>query len=211
MEENYYASYSFSPSFYVKLCQTGFIATSHFDTKNTQLLLPEMQFEYAVLEFENIHISKKVNTLLKQSHYTFSKSSRLEEVLTCIETYHEKSWLTQKYTTMLLEIYNQTFENFELASFELCNENNELIAGEVGYFIGNCYTSLSGFFKKEKQYNNWGKLQLVLLCNYLQHHQYDFWNLGHASLEYKIHLGAKVYSRVQFLEKWQESVHKNRN
>jgi len=206
MEENYYASYDFSPDFYVQLCKKGFIATSCYDAKNRVLLLPEMQFEYAVLDFNNLHISKKVTQLLKKENYVFTKNSYFKEVIASLETYHSQCWLTLPYIQMLCELKQQHNNNFELVSFELCDtQNKHLIAGEIGYIIGKTYTSLSGFCTKEKAYNNWGKLQLVLLSQYLQKNEFDFWNLGHACLKYKIDLGAVIYSREEFLERWIES------
>jgi len=206
MQENYYVSYDFSPQFYVELCKKGFIATSCMDIKNQQILLPEMQFEYAVLHFEHLHIAQKVKKLLKEVNYSFTQNTRFEEVLNALETYHSQNWLWGKYREMLLALKKQHNENFELHSFEVCDvQNNQLIAGEIGYSIGKSYTSLSGFCTKEKAYNNWGKLQLVLLAQYLQTQKYDFWNLGHACLPYKIDLGAKVYPRNEFLNLWQKS------
>jgi Leu/Phe-tRNA-protein transferase len=149
MEENYYASYDFSPSLYVNLCRAGFIATSCLDTKNNQILLPEIQFEYAVLHFNDVHISKKVKTLLHKNEFILTKNQHFEEVLDSIEHYHKNSWLNNQYTKMLHEIKKNHFENFELLSFELHDtKNGALVAGEVGYIIGKTYTSLSGFFKK---------------------------------------------------------------
>lgn len=206
LQENYYASYDFSPQFYVDLCKKGFISTSCMDIKNEQILLPEMQFEYAILHFENLHISKKVQKLLKKGLYTFTSNQYFDKVLNALESYHSHNWLWGKYRDILLTLKEQHIANFELLSFEVCDsQTKKLIAGEIGYKIGQVYTSLSGFCNKEKAYNNWGKLQLVLLGEYLQKHQYDFWNLGHACLPYKIDLGAKIYSRKEFLTLWQQS------
>lgn len=207
MEENYYASYDFSPDFYVQLCKKGFIATSCYDAKNRVLLLPEMQFEYAVLDFNNLHISKKVNQLLKKANFTFTKNSYFEEVISSLETYHNNCWLTPAYKQMLFELKKQHYENFEIVSFELSNSLNScLIAAEIGYIIGKTYTSLSGFCTRKKEYNNWGKLQLVLLALHLQKEEFDFWNLGHACLQYKLDLGAVVYPRESFLQRWNHSI-----
>jgi Leu/Phe-tRNA-protein transferase len=206
MEENYYASYSFAPSFYIKLAQAGFIATSCVDTKNKPILLPEMQFDYSLLYFQNLHISKKVKTLLKTNLFRFTHNTNFEKVLNAINAYHKNSWLDNSYMTMLLEIQQHPVSHFELVSFELYdNETQELIAGEIGYIIGKTYTSLSGFFKKEKHYNNWGKLQLVLLAQFLEKQGFDFWNLGHTCLLYKADLGAISYPRKEFLNVWQIS------
>lgn len=201
MEENYYWSDDFSPTFYVKLAKKGFISTSIYNEKEL-LLLPEMQFSYAILDFKHLHVSRKVKKLLRLDNYHFSINQNFPEVLEKIEHYHEDSWLQGEYKTMLLNLFHQDISNFKLISVELKNKENELISGEVGYIIGQTYTSLTGFTSKEKRYNNWGKLQLVLLAHYLEEKKFDFWNLGHACLQYKIDLGAKVYGRKEFLKRW---------
>lgn len=207
MELNYYWADSFDDIFYIKLAQAGFISTAMYDSNDNAVLLPEMQFEYAVLDFNDLCIQKKVSKLIKEDKYTFTVNTKLVELLEKIDSYHELSWLTKEYKSMLLNIASNSYHNFELLSIELNDKKtNELIAGEIGYKIGSSYTSLTGFFKKQKQYNNWGKLQLVLLSKYLQNNGYDFWNLGHASLQYKIDLGAKVYSREDFLYLWKKSI-----
>ena len=85
-------------------------------------------------------------------------------------------------------------------------KTKKLISGEIGYKIGKIYTSLSGFTTKEKKYNNCGKLQLVLLNNYLKETGVKLWNLGHPQLQYKIDLGAKIYNRIDFLELWKSNI-----
>ena len=102
-----------------------------------------------------------------------------------------------------LKIYKHQNIDFELLSCELnCAKTNNLIAGEIGYRIGSTYTSLSGFTTKEKQYNNYGKLQMTLLCQYLEENQFSFWNMGHPYMQYKLDLGATILSREDFLVKW---------
>ena len=97
--------------------------------------------------------------------------------------------------------------NFKLVSIELYDKNNEkLVSGEIGYMISKTYTSLTGFSSKSKVYNNWGKLQMVLLALYLEENRFDFWNLGHPYMQYKFDLGAKLYSRDEFLKRWLNSI-----
>ena len=104
---------------------------------------------------------------------------------------------------MLFDIYSNNYDNFELLTFELYSKiDSSLIAGEIGYKIGKVYTSLTGFFNRTKEYNNYGNLQLVLLSNYLQENDYKFWNLGHACLQYKLDLGANILKREDFLKLW---------
>ena len=168
-------------------------------------LLPEIQFDYAILDFKDIKIPRKVTKILNENNYTFTINNHFNEVCKEIKAYHQESWLKDEYIAILKNINNskELHKNFKLMSIEVSDlRTNELICGEIGYKINNIYTSLTGFRKVEKKYNNWGKLQLVLLNNYLEKNGYSFWNLGHPQLEYKIDLGAKIYNRKDFLIRW---------
>ncbi|WP_228135643.1 hypothetical protein [Halarcobacter anaerophilus] len=141
----------------------------------------------------------------------FSVNNRFEEVLYNLKTYHKESWINDDYIKILKKIKmikeHKLNKEFKLLSIEVCeNETKKLISGEIGYKIGKTYTSLSGFTTREKKYNNWGKLQLVLLNDYLKENGYKLWNLGHPQLQYKIDLGAKIYNRNDFLAKWREAI-----
>ena len=150
-------------------------------------------------------ISKKIAQLIKKDEFTFSINTKFEEVINKLEEYHKTNWVEDKYKNLLLSLkdYKTSNIDFKIISVELSDKNtNELIAGEIGYKIGSTYTSLTGFSSKEKKYNNWGKLQLVLLSLYLEKENYSFWNLGHPYMQYKFDLGAKTYSRLEFLKRW---------
>ncbi len=207
LESNYYWSDDFSPEFYIELAYAGFITVA-IKEQGRFLLLPEMQFEYAVLDFEDLHISKKVKKLLNKDNYTFSINKYFDKTIEQINTYHEDSWLHDEYIELLKKLKNYKHKDidFELLSIELCDKDSgELIAAELGYKIAKTYTSLTGFFNREKKYNNYGKLQLTLLAKYLQSNNFSFWNLGHPYMDYKFDIGAKNYSRDYFLKKWKRS------
>lgn len=201
MENNYYWSDDFSTSFYILLAKAGFITVSNKYDEGV-VLLPEIQFEYAVLDFCDLHISKSVKKLLERDDYSFSINEKSEELLESISSYHKDSWLYEEYIQIVRELFSKRVDNFVMMSVELCNSEGELVAGELGYKIGGVYTSLTGFFKKEKRYKNYGKLQMVLLAHYLEKEGFSFWNLGHPFMQYKLDLGAKVYSRDRFLNRW---------
>ncbi len=205
---SYYWSDDWSEEFYIKLAYSGFISTS-YDTKEDLVLLPELQFDYAVLDFNDLHISKKVQKLLNSDRYVFTQNSRFDEVLDSIDRLHEHNWLKGKYKELLKSIHdkNRLKDDFKVYSFEvLCSKTNKLVAGEVGYKTGGVYTSLSGFSLRDKEYNNFGNLQLVLLAKHLQQNGYDFWNLGHPHMDYKKQLGAKIYNREEFLKRFKSSI-----
>jgi Leu/Phe-tRNA-protein transferase len=203
MRKNYYWSEDFSAQYYIAQAKAGFIAvTDTFEGK--ELLLPEIQFSYALLHFEDLHISRKVKRLLSRKKHQLHITTDIDAVVERIQQYHRNCWLTPKYHTMLKKT-QQTEENFQIfASYITHNGKSDgiLVAGEIGYMIGNTYTSLSGFSSREKAYRNYGTLQLVLLARFLQEHDFAFWNLGQSYMPYKFHLGAKQYDRHQFLKLW---------
>jgi Leu/Phe-tRNA-protein transferase len=204
LDSNYYISDDLSAEFYTLQAVSGFIATS-ISLENKFYLVPEMQFEYAILDFENLHISKKVKKLLDKNDFTFSINTNISEVIKNIQTHHKTNWLTNEYYEILknLKDYKHPNINFELLSIELWDKSKTiLIAGEIGYKTGSIYTSLTGFCLKDKKYNNFGKLQMVLLALYLEKNNYSFWNLGHPYMQYKFDLGAISFSREVFLKRW---------
>ena len=207
MTNSYYWSDDWSEEFYIELSRAGFINTTH-DTKEGLILLPELQNDYAILDFHNLHISKKVKKLLSENSYELSINSRFNEVVEKISLQHEYNWLKDEYVELLKKLYSKSEKSdFKITSVELvCKESNELIAGELGYIIGKTYTSLSGFSSREKKYANYGTLQLVLLAQYLENNYFKFWNLGHSHMTYKKRLGCEVYSRSEFLKRWDKAI-----
>ncbi len=208
MDNSYYWSDDWSEEFYIALAKAGFVSTSH-ESKEGLLLLPELQFDYAVLDFKDLHISKKVKKLIRKNSCLFCINSKFNEVIQKISIYHKYNWLKEEYVTLLKNLYKNStqYDNFKIISVELISkESDELVAGEIGYIIGKTYTSLSGFSSREKKYANYGTLQLVLLAKYLQENNFAFWNLGHSHMQYKQKLGCKTYSRNKFLSRWTQAI-----
>lgn len=204
---NYYACDDFSKDFYIYLAYCGFISTS-ITLKDKFYLLAEIQFEYALLDFHNLHISKSVNKLIEKNNYDFFINKNLSQTLEKLEQYHKTNWLEKQYRQLIASLKSYQHKNidFQIISAELYDKKGELIAGELGYKIGRTYTSLTGFSSKKKEYKNWGKLQMVLLAKHLENSGFSFWNLGHPYMQYKFDLGAKVYKRLDFLRRWYEAI-----
>jgi Leu/Phe-tRNA-protein transferase len=203
MYRNYYWSDDFSARYYLSQAKAGFIAvTEQFEGR--ELLIPEIQYSYALLDFDDLHISKKVRRVISQRGLNIEISRNLDEVFEGINREHKQSWLTPNYLNTL---YQTTFlfDEFDVISV-MIRDNGRVIAGEIGYSIGATYTSLSGFSSKERIYRNYGTAQLVLLGRYLQQEGFAFWNLGQPYMDYKLALGAKIYSRGAFLERWEEAI-----
>jgi hypothetical protein len=199
-ELDYFYSDDFSPSFYISLAKAGFITVGAV-IENQEFLLPEIQSYYALLDFKNLHISKKVKKLMVKKRFFLRESEDISRLISHIKSYHAECWIYGKYTKLLLELDISKSEGFRLAGFELVDREDErVVAGELGYFCNSIYTSLTGFFYRKKEYKNCGNLQMVLLAKRLEG-EVEFWNLGHPYMEYKLALGAKVVSRQEFLKR----------
>ena len=205
MIKNYYWSTDFSPAYYIAQAKAGFIAvTDHYEEE--ELLLPEIQFSYALLDFKDLHISKKVQKLIQKKNLQIEITNDLDEVAEKINLSHKNCWLSSRYLNTLKETQSMN-EDFQVIAVML-REKGEAVAGEIGYIIGSTYTSLSGFSSREKAYNHYGTAQLVLLAQHLEKESFDFWNLGQPYMSYKLSLGAKIYDRHSFLKRWFSVTHK---
>jgi len=203
MRRNYYWSEDFSPEYYIAQAKAGFIAvTDRFEGR--ELLLPEIQFSYAVLHFKDLHISRNVKRILKRRDPKLKISTDIDTVAEKIRAYHRNCWLTPRYQSML-KATRTINENFQLIA-AFIEEEGEAVAGEIGYIIGNTYTSLSGFSSKTRSYRDYGTTQLVLLGRYLQENGFAFWNMGQTYMPYKFRLGARQYDRTSFLRLWYEHI-----
>lgn len=203
-EDQYYWSNDFSPSFYIDLAQRGLISTSMPTDEIGDVLLPEMQESYAVLDFDKLHIGKKVKKLFSKDHkLTISKEPDIFIPL-LLQHHGDECWFTDEYIKLVYKLFNSTLEqdNFRLNTVFLYS-GETVVAGEIGYFIGSTYTSLTGFFNRD--FSNWGTFQLILLAKELESMGIEFWNLGHPYMEYKFKIGATVLRRSDFLKRWQSS------
>jgi len=199
MYRNYYWSDDFSVENYVALAKAGFISVTE-EYRGEEFLIPEIQYKYAILDFEDLHISKKVNRILKKDSLSLDICSSLDEVAKEINTLHKNSWLSKRYLQTLKDTKGFD-DNFRVVSVVL-KDDGVSVAGEIGYMIGKTYTSLTGFSNRDRAYRNYGTVQLVLLAKYLKKNGFDFWNLGQPYMDYKLALGAKIYNRDDFLKRW---------
>ena len=214
MKRDYYVTDDWSLEFYVLQAVRGFIAVSYQGI----YILPQLQRSYCILEFRNLNISKKLRKHINE--YTLRMNTKFSQVLTELNQYHHNSWLSSKYQALslcmhqkgliILNIGTQSF-HFRFVSVELYKEET-LVAGEIGYVIGSTYTSLSGFCRREKNVSV-GKIQLIKLAQFLESHGFDFLNLGQPPagpvMQYKADLGGVEVSRVDFLNKWNQSIERS--
>ncbi len=211
----HYWTDNWSPEFYRALAAVGFISVSLeiSDPPLGQILLPEMQSAYAVLDWENLHLSRSTRRWMRSDGFQelgleFRTDCHPDEIIEGIDTsFGPDNWLFGRYRELLCELYDKgECDNFEVLCFGVRDREHRLIGGEVGYRIGRVYTSLTGFFERgDRRYSNVGKYRLYHLARHLSDSGFAFWNLGHPYMSYKTDLGAVILPRSEFLERWKES------
>jgi hypothetical protein len=200
---DYYWSNDFSALFYYTQAQAGFIAvTEHYH--DDELLLPELQHRYALLHFKDLHATRHTRKILRRDRPTLRIGSLLRPTAERIRTYHNHAWLTSRYE-QVLDAVNQSDLPMHVIAATLYHDHHP-IAGEIGYILGRTYTSLSGYSSKERRYRHYGMVQLFLLGQWLEQKGFAFWNLGQPYMPYKFVLGAREYSRGDFLRLWHPAV-----
>ena len=206
----YWSDY-WDPDFYIALARAGFISISHETPEHGILLIPELQARYAVLDWENLHISGRIRKLMRSGRFEEERIELRvvtdpERVLDRVLAYHGRgtTWLTEPYRELLGRLPTGERDDFALHGVELWSrQRNLLVAGELGYTLGRTYTSLSGFCKRpDPEWRGFGTLQMVLLADRLQQRGFALWNMGHPQQAYKRALGAQFIERGSFLKRW---------
>jgi len=206
LDESYYITDNWAPEMYDALAYSGFISVSASDSFNNVYLLPEIQTSYAVLHWDNLHISKRLRQYIKKmllpdNAFYISINIDMNGVLEGIKQYHqEKNWLHHRYIHLLKRMHHQTKYIQTIISVEMWHQT-QLIGGEIGYLTGSIYTSLTGFIDKIN-YSNFGKIQMIALARMLKSAGVTFWNMGHPYMQYKFDLGAREYARLDFIDLW---------
>ena len=190
----FFASYSFNIDFIDDLCYSGFMPMSiQGESENIDILTPKFHLERALLYPSDIHIPATVKNQSRK--YLLSFNTNFQQVLNlCIHS-HGENWLRPALCSAFLSLYETSpMRRTHFVSFELY-EGNDLVAGEIGYFTGLCYTSLTGFHLK----NGSGTVQLAATGRLLELSGIKIWDLG-MPMQYKKNLGAITVSRNFFLE-----------
>lgn len=210
LDRTHYWSDLWDPAFYVAVARAGFICICIEHPELGHVLIPELQTSYAVLDWENLHASRNLRRIigsgrLEEEQIELRVANPCEQVLARVVEYHGQSnWLHEPYLNLMRTLADDSAGDFALHGIELWSrQSDELIAGELGYTIGTTYTSLSGFcLPTERNWRSYGTLQQFLLAESLAERGYEFWNMGHVGMPYKLALGAKELTRGEFLDRW---------
>ncbi|MBN2659581.1 MAG: hypothetical protein JXR86_21160, partial [Spirochaetales bacterium] len=219
IKDRFYYQYFFSDDwsvrFYRKLAELGFIAITG-SRGGAVRLLPELQNQYALLDWKDLVIDSSVRKIIrngKGAPVILRIEQNPESVLKNLhEVWQDRTWLTDQYCELIRKLATaeerRNDRRFAIWGVSLLAGPEQIpVAGELGYSIGKTFTSLSGFFRRDlKQFNNFGKLQMIMLAEVLKEKGMAFWNLGHPHMPYKTNLGARIISRNDFLKRWDVAV-----
>lgn len=207
--QGYSWSLDFSGNMFCELAYEGFLSTSlEIPTGGAliiQVLLPWNDPTRNALEWRDVHISQKVRKRAKK--YTMTVDAAYDDVmLGCIQM-HGEGWLYRGLRWLLRGLFAQGYcghcpIKVGVHSFELWDEDNRLVAGDLGYTVGGVYTSMTGF--RLQGTKGAGEVQLVLTAALLLKMGFAWWDLGMV-MKYKARLGAQVVSRDSFLRKLHET------
>jgi Leu/Phe-tRNA-protein transferase len=190
--DEFCASLSFDSNFVDELCASGFIPMAVRDEEAGEVLIPKLHTVRSVMAPREAIVTRTARRA--SSRYDFALDLRFDEVLeACLRT-HGDDWLRPP----LLECWSELFatrsrRRSRFSSMELYAAGR-LIAGEIGVFVGGCYTSLTGFRRESGS----GTVQLIAAARYLEAVGVGLWDLG-MPLDYKSGLGAHNVSRAEFL------------
>lgn len=206
VSDEYAWSLSFHPHLFSHLCYEGFLSISSYPCKLVHILLPRMHTKRCIMNFGNIHISKK--NVRKSKYYYITVDRSFRDVLQGCLDQHGENWLYPPMIDLLIYLnengYNGTHSKLQKTSFgvhsiELWDRaSNKIVAGEIGYVVGSSYTSMTGFYASHT--NGCGTLQLISLCCLLQKLGFIIWDLGMV-MEYKINMGGTIISKEEFTQR----------
>lgn len=194
--DEYCLSFDFSPDFIDAVCCRGYYPMAVL-TEEAPVLLIKLHRERCVLDFT--HADPPAAVRRRARGLSVSVDRDFTGVLAGIARQHPDNWVIPPLAAAFTRMHREGAWRTRLHSIEIW-ENDTLLAGEVGYAVGGCYSSLSGFHERSGA----GKVQLYAAARLLAACGFAFWDLG-MELEYKRALGAHLLPRDAFLERFRNA------
>jgi len=213
-------SLDFDVAFFARLCYEGFLSISSYPEKIVMVLMPWIDPQRAVMEFGSMRVSKSLTKRARGYHMTVNAD--FEGVVRGCVAQHGEGWLWPRMQQLLRDCFcapedlHQQIQHargggdtqqwkarlqacgFRVATFELWDSSTgDLVAADLGYVVGACYVSMSGFRKPNTK--SCGTVQLTATYALLKRCGFAFWDLGMV-MEYKTGLGARVVPRREFID-----------
>lgn len=170
------------------------------------LLKPKIHLQRCGLKPGAVHIGRKVRRRAKD--FVLQIDTAWDEVVRGVQKYtwsFEKGdcWLTDELTSVYKAVNDLPPEQSRGVSFHsvevLHPHSGRLVAGEIGYTCGACYTSCTGFCVKD-EFSGVGTLQVAGLGRWLDRCGFLFWDLG-MEHNYKSDMGCETLPRKDWAAK----------
>jgi Leu/Phe-tRNA-protein transferase len=170
--DEFLASLSFDPGFVDDLCWSGFIPMAMEGGDGHDYLIPKMHVVRSIMPPGDVLITR--TTRRQSSRYELRLDTRFVETLkACIET-HGDGWLRPPLVECWITLFKSRSERkVKFSSMELYT-SGRLVAGEIGFFAGGSYTSLTGF----RSESGAGSVQLAATARLLEAAGVGLWDLG---------------------------------
>lgn len=160
------------------------------------LLLPKLHQERCLLDPCSVRVTKTARRDARRYH--ISVNNAFNDVLTACVSKHGDDWLVSDLVAVMHLLHDErASRRVAFISVELWADDEggpRLVAGEIGYVIGVCYASLSGF----SSVSGAGTVQLAALGRLLAQSGLRVWDLG-MEIGYKMRLGTRSLPRKAFL------------
>lgn len=193
-------SLEMEPSLIADICYHGYMPMGEMVSARPLLLIKSHQ-QRCVLDFHNLHISRKLKRHARG--LTVLVNHNFSQCLEKIVRHHPQLWLIQPLCEALNCLHRQAIAGIGFHSIEVY-EGEHLVAGEIGYTTGSIYSSLAGFHNRDGA----GSVQLAILGLLLIKSGFSFWDLG-MEVPYKLSLGAHLVNRKEFLQRWSNHRHES--
>lgn len=165
-------------------------------------LLEKPNYWYVFLPKANIrrsciaphHMLSNHNTRKRAKRFSFSINKAFERVVEGIHEQHGEAWIYRPLVRCMAPLVgSHDPQKASIVSVEVWQNEDELVAGELGVINGTCYTSMCGFAKVQSS----GTVQLAALAGLLYRRGVEMWDLG-MEMPYKLSMGAKPLPRRLF-------------
>jgi len=151
--------------------------------------------ERCVLFFDELHISRRLRSRLRQARHTVTLDRDFEAVIKACAGRRPGKWATTWITPRIMHAYAALFDAGHAHSFEVWDENGELAGGGYGVAIGNIFIVESQFAREP----NAGKIGFTVLNWHLAHWGFALNDNKGGAGQHVLDMGFRLIPRADYL------------